>query len=115
MFIDQNILAILLKWPTFLLRRLPNTSAGPPVVLSNILFDGIEWAQRCSTVRHPMLSIGPSMLHERSCRSLGMSHIVRSQYNVPGIETAHIPIEKAAKYLSWDIYPTFEDAVDCLE
>jgi hypothetical protein len=31
------------------------------------LVDGIEWAQRCSTVRHPMFTIGPSILRERSC------------------------------------------------
>jgi hypothetical protein len=41
------------------------------------LVDGIKWGQRCSTVRHPMITTGPSILHERSCRFLGMGCIVR--------------------------------------
>jgi hypothetical protein len=60
--LDNSILSMALKRPTFLLRRLPNTSAGSYVLLLKMEL---------------MVLNGPSILFVSRCRFLGMGLIVR--------------------------------------
>jgi hypothetical protein len=60
--LDNSILSMALKQPTFLLRKLPNTLAGSYVLLLKMVL---------------MVLNGPSILFVSRCQFLGMGLIVR--------------------------------------
>jgi hypothetical protein len=95
--LDDSTLSMALKWPTVILRKLPNTSSGSYVLLLKMLLIVLNGP---SILCVQVLPIPWNGLH--FCTGYG-------------IELAHIPLEAAAKYLSWDMCPTLKDGVDCFE
>jgi hypothetical protein len=65
-----------LNRPTLLLKKLPNISAGPYVVLSNMLWIDLNRPRDAPTVEHPLLSNRPSISCQGSCQFLGQGQNV---------------------------------------
>jgi hypothetical protein len=84
--LDASLLSRALKWPIFLLRKLPNTSAGSCVLLLKTL---------------SIVSNGPCILHKRCCRSLGMGHIsvLVMALNRPSFLWIQLPNTSAGSYV----------------
>jgi hypothetical protein len=101
-------MAMLLKWPTFLVRKLPNTSAWPPAVLSNILLMELNGPRGALLLDTQCARLGPAYCMRKGADSLEWATLLDASL----LSRA---LEKAAEHLGWVMCPTSENAVNCLK
>jgi hypothetical protein len=100
-------------------RNGPHFCTGYGIELAHIPFE--KAAEHLGWVICPMIQNGVNCfewaqhLFVRCCRFLGMGHVYRSKYTGHVIEMPHIPLEIAAKSLSWATCSTFKYLVNGIE